>query len=129
MPTKDELGEIEATSRLKIKSDGLYMTAPLIFAAENEPWLPTPVGFVLSKPLLMTVRFAESVAFDAIAKETSVAEKPDPTAVFVRLLEEQIDHLADLLELVSRDLDDASRTHLSAGSREVVAPRVHNCAG
>ena len=110
VPTKDELGEIEATSRLKIKSDALYMTAPLIFAAENEPWLPTPVGFVLSKQLLMTVRFAESVAFDAIAKETSVAEKPDPTAVFVRLLEEQIDHLADLLELVSRDLDDASRT-------------------
>ena len=110
VPTKDELGEIEATSRLKIKSDALYMTAPLIFAAENEPWLPTPVGFVLSKPLLMTVRFAELVAFDAIAKETSAAEKPDPTAVFVRLLEEQIDHLADLLELVSRDLDDASRT-------------------
>ena len=50
------------------------------------------------------------VAFDAVANETSAAEKPDPTAVFVRLLEEQIDHLADLLELASRDLDDASRT-------------------
>jgi magnesium transporter len=110
VPSKDELGEIEATSRLKMKSDALYMTAPLIFAAENEPRLPTPVGFVLSKQLLMTVRFAESAAFDAVAKETSAAEKPDPTAVFVRLLGEQIDHLADLLELVSRDLDDASRT-------------------
>ena len=110
VPSKDELGEIEATSRLKIKSNALYMTAPLIFAEENEPWLPTPVGFVLSKQLLMTVRFAESPAFDAVAKETSAAEKPDPTAVFVRLLEEQIDHLADLLELASRDLDDASRT-------------------
>ena len=110
VPSKDELGEIEATSRLKVKSDALYMTAPLIFAAENEPWLPTPVGFVLSKQLLMTVRFAESQAFDLVAKETSAAEKLDPTAVFVRLLEEQIDHLADLLELVSRDLDDASHT-------------------
>jgi magnesium transporter len=104
VPSEDELGEIEATSRLKIKSDALYMTAPLIFAAENEPWLPTPVGFMLSKQLLMTVRFAESAAFDVAAKETSAAEKPDPTAVFVRLLEEQIDHLAHLLELVSRDL-------------------------
>jgi magnesium transporter len=110
VPSKDELGEIEATSRLKIKNDALYMTAPLIFEAENEPWLPTPVGFVLSKPLLMTIRFAESAAFDVVAKETSAAEKPDPAAVFVRLLEEQIDHLADLLELVSRDLDDASHT-------------------
>jgi magnesium transporter len=108
VPSKDELGEIEATSRLKIKSDALYMTAPLIFAAENEPWLPTPVGFVLSKQLLMTVRFAESAAFDVVAKETGSAEKPDPTTVFVRLLEEQVDHLADLLEFAGRDLDDAS---------------------
>jgi magnesium transporter len=110
VPSKDDLGEIEATSRLKNKNDALYMTAPLIFASENEPWLATPVGFVLSKQLLMTVRFAESVGFDAVAKETSAAEKPDPTAVFVRLLEEQVDHLADLLESASRDLDDASRS-------------------
>jgi magnesium transporter len=110
VPSKDDIVEIEATSRLRIKNEALYMTAPLIFAAENEPWIPTPVGFVLSKQLLMTVRFAESAAFDAVAKETSGAQKPEPTDVFVRLLEEQIDHLADLLELVSRDLDDASRT-------------------
>jgi magnesium transporter len=90
VPSKDELGEIEATSRLKIKNDALYMTAPLIFAEENEPWLPTPVGFVLSKQLLMTVRFSESATFDTVAKETSAAEQPDPTAVFVRLLEEQV---------------------------------------
>ena len=90
VPTKDDLGEIEATSRLKIKNDALYMTAPLIFAEENEPWLPTPVGFVLSKQLLMTVRFSESATFDTVAKETSAAEQPDPTAVFVRLLEEQV---------------------------------------
>jgi magnesium transporter len=62
VPSKDDVAEIEATSRLKIENDALYMTAPLIFAAENEPWLPTPVGFVLSKQLLMTVRFAASAA-------------------------------------------------------------------
>jgi Mg2+ and Co2+ transporter CorA len=63
---------------------------------------------VLSKQLVMTVRFAESTGFDTVAKETSTAEKPDPTVVFVRLLEEQIDHLADLLELAGRELNDAS---------------------
>jgi magnesium transporter len=108
VPSENELGEIEATSRLQIKNDALYMTAPLIFAVGNEPWLPTSVGFVLSKQLLMTVRFAKSVAFDTVAKEMSAAAKPDPIAVFVRLLEELIDHLADLLESASRDLDDAS---------------------
>jgi hypothetical protein len=71
----------------------------------------------------MTVRFAESGTFDVVAKETSAAEKPDPTAVFVRLLEQQVDHLADLLEFAGRDLDDASHIDLSAGSQEVVAPK------
>ena len=108
VPNENELGEIEATSRLKIKNDALYMTAPLIFATGSEPWLPTPVGFVLSKQLLMTVRVASSAAFDTVAKETSAAEKSDPTAVFVRLIEELIDHLADLLEQAGRDLDGAS---------------------
>src|SRR5215469_15860488 len=76
VPSKNELGEIEATSRLQIKNDALYMTAPMIFAAANEPWLPTPVGFVLSKQLLLTVRSAKSAAFDAAAKDISAAEKP-----------------------------------------------------
>jgi magnesium transporter len=123
VPSKDDVAEIEATSRLKIENDALYMTAPLIFSAENEPWLPTPVGFVLSKQLLMTVRFATSAAFDVVAKETSAAEKPDPPALFVRLLEEQIDHLADLLELVSRDLDDASHTIFRPDHEKFVATK------
>jgi magnesium transporter len=110
VPSDNDLGEIEATSRLKIKNDALYMTAPLIFAEGNEPWFPTPVGFVLSKALLMTVRLATSAAFDAVAKETSAAAKPDPAAVFVRLLEELIDHNADLLEAAGRDLDEASHS-------------------
>jgi magnesium transporter len=108
VPSRNELGEIEATSRLQCKDDALYMTAPMIFAAENEPWLPTPVGFALSKQLLMTVRFARSAAFDTVAKETSAAEKSDPAEVFVRLLEELVDRLADLLEFASGDLDEAS---------------------
>jgi magnesium transporter len=108
VPSENDLGEIEATSRLKIRDDALYMTAPLIFAGGNEPWLPTPVGFVLSEALLMTVRVAASAAFDTVAKETRAAEKSEPAAVFVRLLEEQVDHLADLLEQAGRDLDEAS---------------------
>ena len=109
VPSNDDLGEIEATSRLKMKGDALYMTAPLIFASEKEPWLPTSVGFGLSRQLLMTVRFAESEAFDAVAKEMNATDEPDAASVFVRLLEEQVDHLADLLEFAGRDLDDASQ--------------------
>jgi magnesium transporter len=108
VPTQGELGEIEATSRLRMEQGALYMTAPLIFAADNEPWILVPTGFVLSKDVLMTVRSAKSAAFDAVAKELGANEKFEPSLAYVRILEELVDHTADLLEVSGRDLDDAS---------------------
>jgi magnesium transporter len=105
VPTKDELGEIEATSRLQTEHGALYMSAPLIFAGQNEPWIPAPTGFVLSKHV---VRFAKSAAFDAVIKEAGPAEKLEPTLAYLRILEELVDHMADLLEGSGRDLDEAS---------------------
>jgi magnesium transporter len=113
VPSNDELGEIEVTSRLRVENGALYMTAPLIFAAGDEPWLPSPTGFVLSKQVLMTVRFAKSASFDAVAKTCGAQDKLEPAAAFVNLLEELVDHLADLLEAASRDLDDASHVIFS----------------
>ena len=108
VPTRAALAEIEATSRLQIEKDTLYLTAPLIFASPSEPWIPAPTGFVLSKRVLMTMRFAKSAAFDAVINELSTRERLEPTQAFVRLLEELVDRMADLLEGSSRDLDDAS---------------------
>jgi magnesium transporter len=108
MQTKDELGEIEATSRLQTEHGALYMTAPLIFAGENEPWIYAPTGFVLSKQVLMTMRYAKSAAFDAVIKELATTEKFEPAFAFVRILEELVYRLADLLEMSGRDLDEAS---------------------
>jgi magnesium transporter len=107
VPTQAELAEIETTSRLRTLKDALYLTAPLIFAAEGEPWIPAPTGFVLSKNVLLTVRFAKSAAFDAVAKELT-GETFAPAFAFVRLLEVLVDRMADLLETSSHDLDDAS---------------------
>ncbi len=107
VPTQAALVEIETTSRLRSLKDALYLTAPLIFAAEGEPWVAAPTGFVLSKRVLLTVRFAKSAAFDAVAEEIA-AETFDPALAFVRLLEVLVDRMADLLEASSGDLDDAS---------------------
>jgi magnesium transporter len=108
VPGKADLVEIEATSRLRIDNGALYMTAPLIF--ENDPWLPHPTGFVLSKNVLLTVRFAPSAAFDTAAKECVADDKLAPTSAYVTLLEELVDHLADFLETSGRELDEASHT-------------------
>jgi len=106
VPAKEALAEIETTSRLQAEKDVLYLTAPLIFA--DQPWVSVPTGFVLSKRVLLTVRAAKTPAFDTVAKELGSADKADPVFVFVRILEDLVDHLADMLESSGRDLDSAS---------------------
>jgi len=109
VPTKEQLAEIEATSRLKTEHDALYMTAPLLYAVDNEPWIFAPTGFVLTKRVLLTVRSLKLVAFHTVASELGTTREPiEPARVFVRLLEASIDRMADLLEASARDLDDAS---------------------
>jgi magnesium transporter len=108
VPSKEELSEIEATSRLRIVKEALYLTAPLIFALEGQPWTLAPMGFVLCKQVLMTVRYTKSLAFDAVIKELETAPQFEPTLAFVRILEELVDRMADLLETSGHDLDDAS---------------------
>src|SRR5262244_2201304 len=91
VPNKDELNEIETTSRLRVEHDALYMTAPLILATGDEPWIPAPTGFVLSKTVLLTVRATGSAVFDAVRKELS-AERFEPARAYVCILEELVDH-------------------------------------
>jgi magnesium transporter len=108
LPTRAEIDEIEATSRLQFENGALYMTAPLILASSNEPWIPASTGFILAKRVLLTVRFTPSPYFDTVVKEVTDLETFEPALAFVRILEELVDHLADLLEASSRDLDEVS---------------------
>jgi magnesium transporter len=108
VPVKEQLAEIETTSRLRTEQDALYMTAPLIFAGKDIPWVLLPTGFVLAKNVLLTVRFAKSAAFDTVSAELDASEQFDPAHAFMRLLEVLVDNIADLLEASAGDLDDAS---------------------
>jgi magnesium transporter len=108
VPSQDQLAEIETSSRLQIENEALYLTVPLIFIEPHGPWRSTPAGFVLSKRVLLTVRFVQSVATDAVICELASAKEFEPAFAFVRILEEAVGRLADLLEGSGRDLDEAS---------------------
>jgi magnesium transporter len=110
VPTKDELAEIETSSRLQLEKDALYMTAPLIVTADHGPWTSAPAGFVLSKRVLLTVRSAKSVAVDKVTAELGPKTEFQPIFAFVRIIEALVDRLADLLEASSDDLDEASHS-------------------
>jgi magnesium transporter len=109
VPTREELSEIESTSRLRMQREALYMTAPLISVAEDGPWFLAPTGFVLSRQLLITVHFDELAPIDAVAQNLGAAAKLEPVEVFTRILEEVVDRAADHLEFSAERLDKASR--------------------
>jgi magnesium transporter len=109
VPSREELSEIETTSRLRSERDALYMSVPLIVASQEGAWIIAPTGFVLSKNVLLTVRFTRLAAFDKVASELGVAEKLDPAEAFTRIFEELVDHMADRLEATANDLDSASQ--------------------
>ncbi|HEY7296868.1 MAG TPA: CorA family divalent cation transporter [Xanthobacteraceae bacterium] len=109
VPTREELSEIETTSRLRSERDALYMSVPLIIASQEGAWTIAPTGFVLSKNILLTVRFTRVAAFDKVAAELSAAEKLEPAEAFTQIMEEIVDHMADQLEATANDLDSASQ--------------------
>lgn len=108
VPTRDELSEIEASSRLRVVKGALIMSAPLI-AKQDDRDILSPTGFMLFEKILVTVRFCESGAFDAVHAELAKADHPPtPREVMVNLLEEVVDRAADRLERVAENVATVS---------------------
>src|SRR6266436_9730814 len=76
VPSKDELSEIESSSRLRSRDGSLYLSTPLIYRAQSELPLSTPVGFVLTPDRLITVRFEELTAFNIFIRELATDSEP-----------------------------------------------------
>jgi magnesium transporter len=108
VPSRESLAEIELSSRLRIDKKRLIMSAPLI-SRDGDRHVLSPVGFILTQDVLVTVRFAEAGAFDAV-HETIVKDGKDVPSpeIMVRLLEELVDRAADQLERVAEDITKAS---------------------
>src|SRR4030081_3261327 len=57
VPTREDMQEIEISSRLYIENSARYMTATLMCAADTENPRTTAVTFILSHHRLVTVRY------------------------------------------------------------------------
>jgi magnesium transporter len=66
VPTLETLSEIETSSRLRSEKDWLYLSIPMIHRADGFMPALAPRGFVLSKDVLLTVRFKHMKAFDDV---------------------------------------------------------------
>ena len=63
VPTREDMQEIEISSRLYIENGARYMTATLMCAADTENPRTTAVTFILSSHRLVTVRYDDPKPF------------------------------------------------------------------
>ena len=79
---------------------------------------PPPVGFVLSRDALVTIRYARLHSFDQVAEKLRREGKGTSSAeTFTRLVEAMIDFGADMLERFGADLHRISRSVFRRGLR------------
>jgi magnesium transporter len=117
MPSFEDLSEIEASSRLNVKNGVLFLSAPLVYRGDADRPELTPVGFVLTRDRLVTIRFRPLTAFATFDQAMARSDNPRTTgaAVFAGLIEAVVDRIADVLETIAADLDALSHRLLRAG--------------
>lgn len=110
VPTREEMAEIEVSSRVYVENGARYMTATLICGSDTERPFTTNVTFILAAGHLVTVRYDEPRAFPMFAARACKASGSPATAqgVLLGLLETVVDRTADVIEYVGADIDRVS---------------------
>ncbi len=105
-PTKAEMAEIEASSRLYVEDGAMVMTAGVLVYAESERPVVTPVTFILKGECLVTLRHHDPLPFRTFVPRLDRSGSTIGLAVLLGLLEAVVDRSADILERSMSDLDE-----------------------
>lgn len=110
IPTREEMREIELSSRLYKENDALFMTATMIAQAESISPNQDSVTFVVTQKQLITIRYIAPQAFTLfISKLDKVGPIDNPVSLLTELLDVTIDRIADILEIINHQLEHVSK--------------------
>ncbi|GGM09433.1 magnesium transporter CorA family protein [Pseudomonas asuensis] len=102
IPTREEMAEIEESSRLYESERALHMTTTVVSGFSEQQPTGSVLNFVLTPDWLVTVRYAELSAFHAF--RTKLSQHPGlhkrSDTIFISLLDSLVDRIADILESV-----------------------------
>lgn len=112
VPTREDMVEIEPSSRLYEEDGALHLTASVLSGVhEGEPAI-VPVAFVLTKDRLVTVRYDNPKSFRAfisyLERQPDLCRSAASTLVF--LLDAIVERAADVLEEVAIQSDAVKRS-------------------
>jgi len=120
VPTREEMAEIEDSSRFYESNGALYMTTAVVSGIREHRPSTAEITCVLTEKWLVTVRYAELLPFRTF--ETRVQRgscKGTADLLFVDLLDSVVDRIADVLEEVQAQLDTLSRDIFTEHSGEL----------
>lgn len=110
-PTREEMQEIEISSRLYREGESLYLTASILYHADTDQPENAAVTFIRSPRALVTLRYADPASFRVFplraARAPDLAAAPD--LVLMGLLETITDRMADVLEHTGLEFDSLSK--------------------
>jgi magnesium transporter len=110
VPTREEMLEIEVSSRLYVENNARYMTATLMCQSDTPAPKTTAVTFILASHRLVTVRYDDPKPFVIVENKLAKACPPNLTgeSVLMDLLDAVIDRAADILERIGLEIDRVS---------------------
>lgn len=110
IPTRDEMIEIEPSSRLFERKGVIFMTMSVLYGVDRNEPSSDAIAFILSAKHLVTVRYIDPKPFVVFAEhvyaEPDMADEALP--LLLRLLDAIIDRLADEIEEAGRAMDKVS---------------------
>src|SRR4029450_13679384 len=112
IPTRDEMQEIEAPTRLYVENGARYMTATLMCQSDTPAPKTTAVTFILSGHRLVTVRYDDPRPFAIVEHKLARACPAKVTGddVLMDLLDAVIDRSADILERIGGGVGQVSHS-------------------
>ena len=120
IPTRAEMAEIEASSRLYRENRATYLTADIIHNGDSDIPTVDPVTFVLTAGPLVTVRYFDPKPFtlliDKLEREPTLCTSG--ADMFLHLMEAIIDRASDVLSTNAGRVD-AVAGHVFAGRKTV----------
>jgi magnesium transporter len=109
IPTREEMQEIELSSRLYKDDDILFMTAIMIAQSDSINPKQDAVTFVITPKQLITIRYIEPQSFKLFASRIKKMRIDSSTSLLTELLDTTVDRLADILERISHQLESYSK--------------------
>ena len=116
VPSREEMREIETSSRLYEENGTLYMTATVVTKIDTDRPESAAITFILSRNRLITNRYVDPLPFRRFVaySERHPSAATNAPAILAGLLEAVVERTADVLERVGIGLDELSASVFAA---------------